>query len=132
MLVSGVNPKTYAPNLFKILKGQIISFLPSASCTGFVRNNYGKLFENNAFQSPAKKVKQRMYELSEFLVQVLGITNLGASFPAKITYHDSCAGLRECKIKEEPRKLLNAVEGIEIVEMADVETCCGFWWKFCS
>ena len=55
---------------------------------------------------------------------------MGASFPAKITYHDSCAGLRECKIKEEPRKLLNAVEGIEIVEMADVETCCGFGGSF--
>lgn len=103
---------------------------PSASCTGFVRNNYGKLFENNAFQSPAKKVKQRMYELSEFLVQVLGVTNLGASFSAKITYHDSCAGLRECKIKEEPRKLLNAVQGIELVEMNDVETCCGFGGSF--
>ena len=103
---------------------------PSASCTGFVRNNFGKLFENNAFQSPAKKVKQRMYELSEFLVQVLGVTNLGASFSAKITYHDSCAGLRECKIKEEPRKLLNAVQGIELVEMNDVETCCGFGGSF--
>jgi len=103
---------------------------PSASCTGFVRNNYGKLFENNAFQSPAKKLTQRLFELSDFLVTVLGVTALGASLDAKITYHDSCAALRECNIKEAPRKLLSAVEGVELVEMNDVETCCGFGGSF--
>lgn len=103
---------------------------PSASCAGFVRNNYSKIFENNAFQSPAKKLTQRIYELSEFLVDILQITNLGASFSERITYHDSCAALRECKIKTAPRKLLAAVEGLEIVEMSDVETCCGFGGSF--
>lgn len=103
---------------------------PSASCAGFVRNNYSKIFENNAFQSPAKKLTQRIYELSEFLVEILQITHLGASFPERITYHDSCAALRECKIKAAPRKLLAAVEGLEIVEMSDVETCCGFGGSF--
>jgi L-lactate dehydrogenase complex protein LldE len=103
---------------------------PSASCAGFVRNNYGKLFENNAFQSPAKKVSSQIFELSEFLVKILGITDLGASFNGKATYHDSCAGLRECNIKEEPRALLNKVNGLEIVEMNDTETCCGFGGSF--
>ena len=103
---------------------------PSASCTGFVRNNYGKLFENNAFQSPAKKVTNRMFELSEFLVKILNVTDLGASFDGKVTYHDSCAGLRECNIKEEPRTLLNAVNGVELVEMNDTEMCCGFGGSF--
>jgi L-lactate dehydrogenase complex protein LldE len=103
---------------------------PSASCAGFIRNNYGKLFENNAFQSPAKKVSSQIFELSEFLVRILGITELGASFNGKATFHDSCAGLRECNIKAEPRALLSQVEGLELVEMNDTETCCGFGGSF--
>jgi len=103
---------------------------PSASCTGFVRNNYGKLFENNAFQSPAKKVANQIFELAEFLVKVLNISDFGAEFNAKVTYHDSCAALRECKIMEEPRKLLAAVKGLELVEMKETTTCCGFGGSF--
>ena len=103
---------------------------PSASCAGFIRNNYGKLFENNAFQSPAKKVSSQIFELSEFLVQILNVTDLGASFIGKATFHDSCAGLRECNIKVEPRALLSQVEGLELVEMNDNETCCGFGGSF--
>jgi L-lactate dehydrogenase complex protein LldE len=103
---------------------------PSASCAGFIRNNYGKLFENNAFQSPAKKVSSQIFELSEFLVKILGITELGASFNGKATFHDSCAGLRECNIKAEPRALLQQVTGLELVEMNDTETCCGFGGSF--
>jgi L-lactate dehydrogenase complex protein LldE len=103
---------------------------PSASCAGFIRNNYGKLFENNAFQSPAKKVSSQIFELSEFLVKILGVTDLGASFNGKVTFHDSCAGLRECNIKAEPRTLLQQVEGLELIEMNDTETCCGFGGSF--
>ena len=103
---------------------------PSASCAGFVRNNYGKLFENNAFQSPAKKVASQIFELSEFLVKILAVTELGASFNGKATFHDSCAGLRECNIKAEPRALLSQVSGLELVEMNDTETCCGFGGSF--
>jgi len=103
---------------------------PSASCAGFIRNNYGKLFENNAFQSPAKKVSSQIFELSEFLVKILGVTDLGASFNGKVTFHDSCAGLRECNIKAEPRALLQQVEGLELIEMNDTETCCGFGGSF--
>ncbi|MFY8166157.1 MAG: (Fe-S)-binding protein [Sediminibacterium sp.] len=103
---------------------------PSASCAGFVRNNYGKLFENNAFQSPAKKVTNRLFELSEFLIKIAKVTELGAQFNGKVTYHDSCAALRECKINDEPRKLLQAVEGLELVEMNDTSVCCGFGGSF--
>ena len=103
---------------------------PSASCAGFIRNNYGKLFENNAFQSPAKKVSSQIFELSEFLIKILGVTDLGASFNGKVTFHDSCAGLRECNIKAEPRTLLQQVEGLELIEMNDTETCCGFGGSF--
>lgn len=105
---------------------------PSASCTGFVRNNYGQLFQNNAFQSPARKVSNQIFELSEFLTKIMNVTNLGAEFNAKITYHDSCAGLRECKIKEAPRTLLTQVKGLELVEMLNTETCCGFGGSFAT
>lgn len=75
-------------------------------------------------------MKSRTFELSDFLVNVLKVEDIGASFPMKATYHDSCAALRECKIKEEPRKLLSKVAGLELVEMNDVETCCGFGGTF--
>lgn len=103
---------------------------PSASCVGFVRNYYGKLFNNSSAHNSVIRTGERMYEFSEFMVKVLGIENVGASLEGKATYHDSCAGLRECKIKEEPRKLLNNVKNLEIVEMHDVETCCGFGGSF--
>lgn len=103
---------------------------PSASCVGFVRNYYTKLFENSPESALAKKTAERTFELSEFLVHILKVDDLGASFPAKVTYHDSCAGLRECRIKTEPRQLLNKVKGLELVEMNDVETCCGFGGTF--
>jgi L-lactate dehydrogenase complex protein LldE len=103
---------------------------PSASCVGFVKNYYQKLFASSAQQQLAKKLSERIYELSDFLVNVLKIENLGATFHGKATYHDSCAALRECGIKDEPRKLLQQVKGLELVEMADNETCCGFGGSF--
>ena len=103
---------------------------PSASCVGFVKNYYQKLYESSAQQQTAKKLSERIYELSDFLVNVLKVEDLGAQFNGKVTYHDSCAALRECKIKEEPRKLLRQVKGLEMIEMADNETCCGFGGSF--
>jgi L-lactate dehydrogenase complex protein LldE len=103
---------------------------PSASCVGFVRNYYSTLFENSSQLHEVKRLKERTYEFTDFMVNVLKIENVGASFHAKATYHDSCAGLRECKIKQEPRKLLANVKGLELVEMNDVETCCGFGGTF--
>ena len=94
---------------------------PSASCIGFVRNYYEKLFENTSQSSRAKKIGNRAFELSDFLVNVLQVDDLGASFHGKATYHDSCAALRECKLKQEPRQLLSKVKGLELVEMNDVE-----------
>jgi L-lactate dehydrogenase complex protein LldE len=103
---------------------------PSASCVGFVRNYYTTLFADSSQHNDVKALGQNIFEFSEFLVQKLGMTEFGASLPGKATYHDSCAGLRECKIKNEPRELLRNVEGLEVVEMEDVETCCGFGGSF--
>ncbi len=103
---------------------------PSASCVGFVRNYYSKLFDNSSYHNEVKALAQNTFEFSEFLVNQLGITDFGAVLEGKATYHDSCAGLRECKIKNEPRQLLAHVKGLELTEMADVETCCGFGGTF--
>ncbi len=103
---------------------------PSASCVGFVRNYYPKLFETAANNKEIVQLGKRTFELSDFLVNVLKIEDVGATFNGKATYHDSCAGLRECNIKQEPRKLLSNVKGLELVEMDDVETCCGFGGTF--
>jgi L-lactate dehydrogenase complex protein LldE len=103
---------------------------PSASCVGFVRNYYSKLFDNSSYYNDVKLISQNTFELSDFLVNQLGKTDFGASLKGKATYHDSCAGLRECRIKNEPRQLLQQVKGLEIIEMADVETCCGFGGTF--
>jgi L-lactate dehydrogenase complex protein LldE len=103
---------------------------PSASCTGFVKNYYSTLFDNSSVHNSVRDLGKRMYEFSSFMVNVLGIEDLGASLKGKATYHDSCAALRECRIREEPRKLLAKVKGLELVEMPDVETCCGFGGSF--
>ena len=103
---------------------------PSASCVGFVRNYYPKIFENSSRHNEVKDLQKRTFEFSEFLVNVLKVEKTGAVLNAKATYHDSCAGLRECKIKTEPRKLLANVKGLELAEMNDVETCCGFGGTF--
>jgi L-lactate dehydrogenase complex protein LldE len=103
---------------------------PSASCVGFVRNYYSTLFNNSSLHNEVRDLGKRIYEFSSFLVNVLGVEDLGAALFGKGTYHDSCAGLRECRIKEEPRKLLSRVKGLEMQEMEDVETCCGFGGSF--
>ena len=103
---------------------------PSASCVGFVRNYYSTLFDNSSLHNEVRDLGKRVFEFSSFLVNVLGVDDLGAALFGKATYHDSCAGLRECRIKEEPRKLLSRVKGLELLEMDDVETCCGFGGSF--
>lgn len=103
---------------------------PSASCVGFVRNYYGKLFDNSSYHNQVKDLNSRIFEFTEFLTEVLHIENYGAELNATATYHDSCAALRECKIKTGPRKLLAEVKGLQLVEMDEVETCCGFGGSF--
>jgi L-lactate dehydrogenase complex protein LldE len=103
---------------------------PSASCTGFVRNYFPELFMDSSYKKEVKNTAKRIFEFSDFLVNVLHVENFDARLPGKATYHDSCAALRECKIKAEPRRLLSFVKELELVEMNDVETCCGFGGSF--
>ncbi|MGK2861476.1 MAG: (Fe-S)-binding protein [Chitinophagaceae bacterium] len=122
--------KTVCTKFLKDLEGSDYIVAPSASCVGFVKNYYGRLFENSSLHHAVTDIGKRIFEFSDFLVNVLKVENFGAVLNTKATYHDSCAALRECKIKSEPRKLLSSVKGLEIIEMNEVETCCGFGGTF--
>lgn len=103
---------------------------PSGSCTGYTRNYYERLFEKTPDQSRIQRVTKRMFEFTEFLTEVLKVDNLNATLNGKATYHDACGALRECGIKAGPRKLLEHVKGLELIEMKEAETCCGFGGTF--
>ena len=122
--------KAVCSKFLKDFQGSDYIVAPSASCVGFVRNYYGRLFENSSLHHDVADLSKRIFEFSEFMIDILKVENVGAELNGKATYHDSCAGLRECKIKMEPRKLLSNVKGLEITEMHEVETCCGFGGTF--
>ena len=122
--------KEVCSKFIKDFSGADYIVAPSASCVGFVRNYYPKLFDNSSLHNHVKDLQKRTFEFSDFLVNVLKVEDVGATLKGKATYHDSCAALRECRIKDEPRKLLSHVKGLEMVEMNDVETCCGFGGTF--
>lgn len=122
--------KSVCTKFLKDFSGSDYIVAPSASCVGFVRNYYGKLFENSSLHHEVQDISKRVFEFSEFMLRVLKVEDVGATLNGRATYHDSCAGLRECKIKEEPRKLLSHVKGLTLTEMNDVETCCGFGGTF--
>jgi L-lactate dehydrogenase complex protein LldE len=103
---------------------------PSGSCVGYVRNYYDKLFGNSADHNLCNQVRKNMYEFTEFLTDVLKGEDIGAVFNGRATYHDACGALRECGIKKGPRKLLEKVSGLELAEMKECETCCGFGGTF--
>jgi L-lactate dehydrogenase complex protein LldE len=103
---------------------------PSASCSAFVKNYYPEMFHNSVLHNEYKQIQKNMFEFSDFLVNILKITDLGAKLEGIGTYHDSCSALREYGIKREPRLLLEKVRGLELREMKDAETCCGFGGGF--
>jgi len=103
---------------------------PTASCIGYIKNNYDKLFYNSALHIEYNKLQKNIYEITDFLVNVIKVTDFGSVFEHKVTYHDSCAALREYKLKNEPRELLKNVKGLELIEMKDTDVCCGFGGTF--
>ena len=122
--------KSVASKFIKDFNSPDYIVAPSASCVGFVRNYYTQLFQDSSQHNLVKNLTGRVFEFSEFLIKVLKIENYGARLDVKATYHDSCAALSECKIKEEPRRLLEKVKGLELLEMNENETCCGFGGTF--
>jgi len=104
---------------------------PSGSCVNMVKNHYKDLFEDDAaWAERSKQVGLRTFELSQFLVDILGIENTDTSYHGKITYHDSCHLLRGLGVKEQPRRLLRHLKQAQFVEMKDSDRCCGFGGTF--
>ncbi len=106
---------------------------PSGSCVGSVRHQHAMLAER--FGSPAlvgevEAVAARTYELSELLVDVLGVTDVGAYFPHRVTYHPTCHSLRMLRVGDKPLSLLRAVDGLDLVELPAADQCCGFGGTF--
>ena len=103
---------------------------PSGSCTAMV-HHYPELFAGDKEWEPrAKAMATRTHELSAFLVRVLKIADVGASWSGKLTWHDACHGLRDLNLKNEPRTLIRNVRGVELVELENAEACCGFGGTF--
>jgi L-lactate dehydrogenase complex protein LldE len=106
---------------------------PSGSCAAMVRNFYGELFHgpnDEQWRDRLGRVRPRLREFSEFLVNDLGVEDVGARFPARVTYHDACHLLRELGVSDQPRRLLRAVRDLDFVEMEAPDTCCGFGGTF--
>jgi len=103
---------------------------PSGSCAGMIAKHYPELFDEPQLAARARSFAAKTHELVSFLTDVLGVTKVDAKFEGRVTYHDSCSGLRELAIKDQPRKLLASVSGLELVEMKNSDVCCGFGGTF--
>jgi L-lactate dehydrogenase complex protein LldE len=106
---------------------------PSGSCTGAIRHQHAELSESagdRTLAEAARDVASRTFELSEFLVDRLGVTDVGAYFPHRVTYHPTCHSLRLLRVGDRPYRLLRAVRGIDLVELPSADSCCGFGGTF--
>jgi L-lactate dehydrogenase complex protein LldE len=123
--------KAVAERFIHIFESADAIVCPSGSCVTMVRHYYPQLFqEDPAWRGRAALVAAKTFELTEYLVDVLGVVDLGAHYDGKITYHDSCHLLRSLRIEAQPRKLLRNVSGAELIEMFDSDRCCGFGGSF--
>jgi L-lactate dehydrogenase complex protein LldE len=122
--------RAVAVKVLEQLKDAETIVIVSGSCGAMVKNFYPQLFAHTPQAELARQVAARVWEFSDFLVTKLGVTDLGARFPARVTFHDGCHGLRELGIKKQPRALLAKVRDLELIEMTEAETCCGFGGTF--
>ena len=118
-----------APALDKLKDAEAV-VIGSGSCGAMLKVFYPQLFEKTPQAELANQISARTWEFSDFLVSKLGVTDLGAKFPHKVTFHDGCHGLRELGLKKPPRKLLAGVRDLQLIEMPEAETCCGFGGTF--
>ena len=102
----------------------------SGSCGAMFKVFYPELFHGHSLEAEAKTLSSKTWEFSEFLVNKLKVTDVGSRFEGRATFHDGCHGLRELGTKAAPRTLLSAVKGLELVEMGEAESCCGFGGTF--
>ncbi len=123
--------RTIAAPVLEQLKNAEAIVIGSGSCGAMIKKFYPELFAKTPQAELAQQISGRTWEFSEFLVKKLGVTDLGAKFPHKVTFHDGCHGLRELGIKTSPRALLGKVGGLELVEMKE-DVCCGFGGTFAA
>jgi L-lactate dehydrogenase complex protein LldE len=114
----------------EVLRGQGDVVLPSGSCAAMIRHLYPELFQRSPYAGPAAELVGRTYELSEYLVDVLGATDVGASYQGSVAYHDACHGLRFLGLGGQARALLGHVDGAEVKPLPGCEQCCGFGGLF--
>ncbi len=124
--------RAVAVNVLRRLKDAEAVVIASGSCGAMLKIFYGELFAGTVHADAAAALSAKCYEFSDFLVTKLGITDLHARFPAKVTFHDGCHGLRELGLKNPARRLLATVRDLELVEMQDAEVCCGFGGTFAA
>lgn len=103
---------------------------PSGSCTAMAHHFHELFQDDEAWRHRAEAIAARTHEFGSFLVNVLGVEDVGASFRGRVTWHDACHGLRDLNIHDEPRRLLRRVRGAEFVELANADSCCGFGGTF--
>ncbi|MFN4018259.1 MAG: (Fe-S)-binding protein [Reyranella sp.] len=124
--------RAIAAQVIDAFEGYDAVVAPSGSCGGMLSHHYPGLFDDDpAMKRRAESLAGRSYELMSFLVDVLEVKNVAASYAGSVTYHDSCSGLRELGVKAQPRNLLGSVKGLELREMKTPEVCCGFGGTFC-
>ena len=112
------------------LSDQEVVVVPSGSCATMVKVFYRELFAGTKQEEIVNQIGLRTFEFSEFLVDKLGVTDLGSRFQGSATFHDGCHGLRELGVRTQPRTLLQQVQGLTLIEMEDNTTCCGFGGLF--
>ncbi|HVU07207.1 MAG TPA: (Fe-S)-binding protein [Verrucomicrobiae bacterium] len=122
--------RAVAEKQIAVFKNSEIVVIVSGSCSSMLKVFYPELFHGHALESEAKLLAAKTFEFSDFLVNRLGVSDVGANFPGRATFHDGCHGLRELNLKNPPRELLKNVRGLELVEMKEAETCCGFGGTF--
>ena len=124
--------KAIARAVIAAFEGYDYVVAPSGSCAGMIHEHYARLFEDEpAMFQRAQHLGNRTHELVSFLVDVMGVTSVDAAYHGRVTYHDSCSGLRELGVKQQPRSLLGSVEGLSLTELPSAEICCGFGGTFC-
>jgi len=126
------NARKLARQMIDVFEGYDHVIVPSGSCAGMLRHHYPTvLAEDSDYSERANQLAARCHELTGFLVDVLGVTGTGAEFNGRLTWHDSCSCLREMQVSRQPRQLLQALQGCELIELPDNEVCCGFGGTFC-
>jgi L-lactate dehydrogenase complex protein LldE len=124
--------RAVAAQVIEAFEGFEAVVAPSGSCGGMLAHHYPGLFDDDLeMKARAENLAGRSHELVAFLVDVLGVKSVAAHYDGAVTYHDSCSGLRELGVKEQPRRLLGSVEGLRLREMKTPEVCCGFGGTFC-